>query len=138
MGFELAVDQIRVKILRLGFAGRDRRSTFTFAGYSCQTHQPGSLFTANTDTFAAKGVPHFPYTVDAVVFGMDHTDVLNQGSITQTPRTKSTSFGLTVATRGDEASFAIALQRRTDELDCETIPICINELDHFLTFWAEF
>ena len=45
-------------------------------------------------------------------------------------------LGLAVSTRGNEATSPVILQRGADELVCETIPVFIDESDHFLTFRA--
>ncbi|MDK4250705.1 hypothetical protein QPX28_10195 [Corynebacterium pseudodiphtheriticum] len=57
---------------------------------------------------------------------MNSTNAFNQHSIAKSAGTHATSFGLAVSTRGNEATFAIVLQRRAYELDCETIPVFIE------------
>lgn len=109
-----------------------------FAGQVGQAHQPSSLLTANSNTVATKRVPYFPHTVDAVIVSVNLSNVLHKGSVTKTAGAQSAGFRLAVPTRGDEAAYTIIFQRRTHELDCETIPVFINETDHLLTLWGEF
>lgn len=78
------------------------------------------------------------YAVDTVVFNVDHTNAFTKGNITEASRTQSSGFRMAAPAGGDEPSFAIILQRLADGLDCETIPVVIDEPDHFLSFGVEF
>ncbi|MEK0057302.1 hypothetical protein WMQ00_11365, partial [Corynebacterium sp. KPL2825] len=91
-------------------------------------------FTTDIDSVTMKSMPHFPHTVDAVIIPMDSTNAFNQHSITKAASTYPTGLGLTIPTRGDEPTSAVFLQRLTDELDRETIPVFIDEPDHFRRF----
>ena len=62
---------------------------------------------------------------------MNVAKAFKQNSVKKPAGTHATSFGFAVSTRGNEATFAIMLQRRAYELDCETIPVFIDESDHF-------
>lgn len=51
----------------------------------------------------------------------------NQNIVTKSADTQATSVELAATSRGNEAIFAIVLQRRLNKFDCETIPILIDE-----------
>ena len=108
--------------------------SLAFAGQSGRTHQSGSLLSADSDSFTAKRVPHLPHTINAIVISVNAAKVFEQSSVAKAAGTHATSFGLAVNRRGNEATFAIVLQRRANELDCETISKLINESDHFRRF----
>ena len=110
----------------------------SLAGQSGRTPQPGILLSADSDSAMAKRLPRLPHTINTIVISANVAKAFDQSSATKTAGTHATCFGLAVTTRGNEATFAIVLQRRANGLDCETIPILIDELDHFLTFWVEF
>ncbi|WP_183122510.1 hypothetical protein [Corynebacterium macginleyi] len=47
-------------------------------------------------------------------------------------------FGPPITTRGDKSTIPVIFPRLADELDRETIPVFIDEPDHFLTLLAWF
>ncbi|MCI7551476.1 MAG: hypothetical protein PUK40_04930 [Actinomycetaceae bacterium] len=78
---------------------------------------------------------HFPHPVDPVVFGVDLANELDQLAIPDRAFRGGPSFRVTVTTRGQKTSPTFLLQRRTDELDTETITILINKHDHHGRWW---
>ena len=96
------------------------------------------MLSADSDFFTAKCVLRLSHTINTIIISVNVPKVFDQSSATKTAGTHATSFGLAVITRGNDATFTIVLHRRAHELDCETIPILIDELEHFLTLRAWF
>ena len=128
---EIASNQVWTRIRTFGLASRHRRPAFPLASNASKAHQTRGLLTPNIDAVSTKNMPDLTDAVDSVIGAMNSTYMFDQGSVAKTAGTKPASFGLAVPTRGNEATFPIALQRLADELDCETIPLFIDESDHF-------
>lgn len=51
-----------------------------------QMYQAGSLFATNIDTFALKGVTHFPHAIDSVIISVYRPNMLQKGLPSRTAR----------------------------------------------------
>ena len=61
-------------------------------------------------------------------------DTSKNSSVTNAASTESTGLGLAITTQGDKPASPAIIQRLADELDRETIPRRIEELNHFRRF----
>ncbi|MDP9831597.1 hypothetical protein J2S45_000276 [Trueperella abortisuis] len=79
----------------------------SLSAQACQTHQPGSLFATNINTFTSKRVPHFPHTVDAVIASVNLAKTFYEGRIAKAASAHATCFVLALPARGDKSSLTI-------------------------------
>ena len=132
---EVPLDQIRTTVQATSRARREHLSTTAYPAQTSSFHQPSGLVAADFPSGTAHRVMHLPIPVDAVVLGMNPTDLFDEHLVTdRSGRCRALLRG-TVAARGEEPTFRRA-QDAADGLDPEVIAMPIDEGDHFVVGWS--
>ena len=112
---------------------------FPFAGNASKAHQTRGLLTPNIDAVSTESMPHLANAVDSVIGAMNSTYMFEQCSVAKTaghfsPRALDWRYPREVMKPPSRLLFNVWQMNSTQE----TIPVFIDELDHFLSLWVEF